>query len=169
MKKLFVFTVFLFFASRAGAQFWYDSGKIVKGKVRVIHNSIFIPGSNGGFNINYRTFSVDSVFPEATFGNHYKNLKAYVKQDPEASIYLINATHWETSQRYCIGGMFLWTIGLFIVPTNDPQVFNDYMYVGCGIGAGLLATYFIKRHWANKSIHTWNTHLDEGKYVYLPS
>lgn len=144
-----------------------DPGKPIKGKIRVHHEHIGYRDREGDeHKIGFRTFTVDSVQqPAMTFGNHYWRLKNVVKQDPEASIYLINATYWERSQRICIGATFVGLAVAAFVPMNQ-KAFNTTMYINLAGGGGILVCHLVKRFWANKSIKTWNAHLDEGKYRY---
>lgn len=144
-----------------------DPGRTIKGKIRVHHEHIGYRDREGDeHKIGFRTFTVDSVWqPAMTFGNHYWRLKNIVIQDPEASIYLINATHWERSQRICIGATFVGLAVAAFVPMNQ-EAFNTTMYVNLAGGGGILVCHLVKRFWANKSIKTWNAHLDEGKFRY---
>jgi hypothetical protein len=145
-----------------------DAGPFLPGKVRITRNEIEAGTRSGAIrHIRFRTFTVDSVPGEMGFGNHYRNLKNIVKQDDEASIYLVNATHWERNQRICLGATAVGLGVALLVPMNQ-KAFNTTMYINVGAATGILVSYFCKRHWANKSIRTWNRHLDEGKFRYAP-
>ena len=146
-----------------------DAGIFRYGKVRITRNEVATRDQqSGGYNrYHFRTFSIDSVPGERFFGNHYRNLKNVVKQDPEASIMLVNATHWERGQRICIGATVI-GLGVSLLVPMDQRAFNTSMGINLVAGGGILVCYLCKRHWANKSIRTWNGHLDEGKYVYRP-
>lgn len=147
-----------------------NAGAYKPGKVRVNKEDIGVYNpQEGDYNhIRFRTFTVDSVQPGSmTFGNHYKRLKKIVKQDPEASIMLLNATHWERNQRISIAATTIGLAAVLIIPM-DQKSFNIGMTINCVPAAGILVSYLFKRHWANKSIVTWNQHLEEGKFNYTP-
>ncbi len=151
------------------AQTVYAPGSFVAGKIRVTKEIFgFNSRSGASHQFGFRMFSVDSLTQsKMLMGNHYKQLRRIVKQDDEASIYLINATHWERSQRICIGITVIGLATVLFIPM-DQKTFNIGMGINCVAAGAVLVSYIFKRHWANKSIITWNRHLDERKYIYKP-
>jgi hypothetical protein len=172
MKIAPILFLFFFGIQNLSAQFWNDAGDTMKGKIRIVKDSIHIPGNHSdgsAENIRFRAFSVDSVNPYSTFGNHYVHLQKVIGKDPVPAVYLLNAVYWEKTQRYFIGGAFAFgfaTLFYGSLLSTTPQGINTLLYCDLGVAGGLLTTYLFKRHWANKSIRTWNKDLEEGKYIY---
>lgn len=167
---LSVFLILMFLHTNAQGQTDVkDAGAFRYGKVRINREEVgmYDPQQGDYRRIHFRTFSVDSVQGSMNFGNHYVYLKKVVQQDPEASIMLLNATHWERNQRIGVAVTVLGLAAVLFIPM-DQKTFNVGMTVNAVAAGGAVVSWMFKRHWANKSIRTWNTHLDEGKYVYAP-
>src|ERR1044071_6682631 len=111
----------------------HNAGAYKAGKVRVNKEDIGVYDRQAGDyrQVRSRRFSVDSVQEgRMLIGNHYASLKKIVKQDPEAGIFLVTATHWERNQRICIAATVVGLATVIFVPMNQHS-FNIGMTINC--------------------------------------
>lgn len=164
MKNVTLILTALLLCGAMHAQFWYDPGEYKAGKIRVINHDDQVASEESSFpihHIRYRRFVVDSVSAESSFGNHYENLAPHIAGDKEASYYLAQAIPFEIAQRSSICTAFGFGICWFFLASNE-QIANAGLYIETGIVGCWLTSYLIKRYYVNKSIRTWNKHLDMG-------